>query len=313
MKLFPYKWVRISAFTWVRVSNAPYQNSFEVESRYDRQWNILGFLPVRYPGCGIFIHASASHTYQRREQALRDAFAPTYWNVLKPQQPSYASLTGRVEHALALNQDSFASAILEFYRNKLLLAREIDHWGRYQQALRRAMRRSNDQHRYSAAMKNCRRILETAEKKSLALSFPFDSFYSEEQMQAFATFVKAFHDVCNVHHIWDTSYHDNCGDHDRVFFDLGSFCYIASPVPLPRMCDSHGGVYYIFPDRVLCVRTPYDFDTVMLRDMDIRCGAFADGRQSELMLPPTRLFFRFSSVKRVETMAQAWNELKQLV
>ena len=312
MKIFPYKRVRMSQGHHIWVSCYPMKQPYDLPSLPDRKYGLTEFLPVRYPGCGFFQRTTNSRTYQRAAQACRHVFAPTYRNWLHSRLPSLSKLTAQGEKAVAAATDPMYSAIFESYVNMLILAQEEDHMVRVMAALRKKMRRRNHASA-SADMKDCKRTMRGIEKRRALVAFDITRFYSPTVMEAYVRMVDEFSTFSHVHHIWDMRQQHDSNEHCRVFFDFGAFDCIYTPVPIPILRNKQGQVFYLLPDRVLRFRGPFDFDTYMLRDIDIRYGALGDGAQSELMLPELDLMFRFSSVRRVAQFVDVWKQLQQTV
>lgn len=285
---------------------------YDLPSLPDRKYGLTEFIPVRYPGCGFFQRTTNSRTYQRDVQTYRNVFVPTCRNWLSSRLPSLSSLTTQGEKAVGTTTDPMYGAIFESYVNMLILAQEEDQVVRIMAALRKKMRKSNHA-RLSADMKDCKRILRGIEKRRELVAFDMTRYYSSEVMDAYVRMVDAFSTFAHIHHIWDLHLQNDGNERSRVFFDLGAFDCIYTPVPIPIMRNLQGQIYYMLPDRVLRFRGPFDFDTYMLRDIDIRYGALGDGAQSEIMMPELDLLFRFSSVRRVTQFVDALNQLKQTV
>ena len=295
------------------ISNFPYRQSFDVLERPDNSYGLVEFVPLRYPGCGFFTHPTSSHTYGREVLRCRMAFSPTLRHLWFPKQPSFSTVINQAEQAMLAAKDPFFTALFESYRNQLLLAKEQDYMTRVADALRYRMKHSNHHHRYSTELKDTKHQIRSIEKRRADVAFKLAEHYTPQQMEAFAAMVERFRELMHVHHIWDMGGQNDSSERRRVFFDLGAFCYVCNPIPLPLMRNAAKDRYCLLPDRILRVRSPFDFDCYMLRDVEIRWGALGDGHQSELMIPKLNMLYRFTSEKRVEAFVQSWKNLAAVV
>lgn len=312
MKIFPYKRVRISKRNYIWVSKYPFKQPYDVQSLPDRKYGLTEFIPVGYPGCGFFARTTNSRTYLRRVQELKQPFALRYRSMLTSHLPSFSKLIEQGKSVVTETEDRMYSDLFETYVNMLILAEEEDRLVRIIAALRIRMRGRNRAH-YSGDMKDCKRLLRSVDQRRKMVSFDVSRYYSSEVMESYAAMVDAFSTFSHIHHIWDMRLQHDSSERSRVFFDLGALDFVYRPYPIPIMRDIQGHSYYLLPDRVVRFRTPFELDTYMLRDIDIRYGALGDGAQSELMLSDLNLLFRFSSVRRVKQFVDAWKNLQQNV
>lgn len=312
MHLFPYRRVRLSKGRWLWVSRYPMKEPYDVKGRPDSKYDLMDFIPVKYPGCGFFVHKSNSHSYQRSVRAYQEPFMKKYSNLLFPKMPSLNKIIEQGEQAARTASDTMYMHLYETYVTQLMLAREEDQLAHMREALHRKMR-TPGHHRYSADRKDCKRALRNIESRRKITFFDSSRYYTPEQLEAYGRMVDAFKTMMHIHYIWDMRNQNDGNERSRVFFELGAICYIYQPHPIPMMRDAKNRLFILLPDRVLNYRTPFDFDTHMLNTLDIRFGALGDGVQSEMMIAQLSLLYRFSSVRRVENFVQAWKQLQDLV
>ena len=312
MKLLPYKLRRLERWKWIWVSQYPEMSKFAVPVITDTRLQMPEYYSFGQPGWGFFTHSGNSQSYRRYIEAYGARYRKSLRNLLFTPQPNYKSLIAEAEKAMNGTDDTMYKAMFEGARNMLMLAQRYDYLKPMADALRRKVHNHHHDSVDSYHLKEIRRQMRKMEERRDLLACDLARFYTDEQMEHYAEMSLAFYEVCKVHHIWDIM-DENRASHSRtrVYFDLGTLNFIKAPFHIPMMKTMKGEKYFIFPDRVLHVRSPFDFDTVMLRDISIRFGSMGDGIQSELRLPELRLAFSFSSEKRVAAFVEAWRRLKE--
>lgn len=294
------------------VSKYPIKETYDVSSSPEKKYGLTDFVSIGYPGCGFFVRTTNSHTYMRRVLEAKKIFRGHYFSLLTSSLPSFSDLIARGKNAAVTAEDVMYRNLFEFYLENIILSQEENRVRRVIAALRLRMKGGN-RSRYSEEWTDYKRSLRQIEQQRKRFQFDFSQYYSSEIMEEYARVVDAFSTVAHVHHIWDVHLIQNMSERQRVFFDLGALDFVCHPVPIPLMRNSQGHCFFILPDRMVRFRGPYDLDTFMLRDIDIRYGALGDGTQSEVTLSPLNLSFRFGSVHRVEHFVTVWRQLQDKI
>lgn len=267
MKIFPKSYRRLSKRFGVWVSNYYTPTQFAVRGRYEASYKLGQYVELDAPGTGFFCRTTTSHSYRNYLRHERARLKPNYWRMLTGTQFSFEKELKRASKALDNAQDEEKKRILESYMNVLALAMEAEELERLIQAIKQQSRVGRLKRHQTSVLTSFKSRLARLGHDVRALQIMIKNECPEEQYRAFAAPVLAFSMVAASHRIWHMRGQGESSEAHQVFFDMGIFDYIQSPLMTPLMRDSDGVRYFLFPNYLIVSRDSTDFDIISLNDL----------------------------------------------
>lgn len=266
MPIFPKRYVKLSKKAGVWVSNYYHPTAFAVRGRVEAGYRLGQYVEMGTPGTGFFVRQTSSHRYRAFLKIVRASQRPSWWKMVTGNQFSFARERKAAEQALAEATDPTRQKILESYANVLALAGEAEYLDRTVLAVKEQSR-SGRLSRYKTSL--------LSSNKSRITRLEHDARFAqmnllkecgEEKMARFRQVTEAFAKVSASHRIWHMDESLGGTAAHQVFFDMGIFDYIQSPLLTPVMRDSNGNTYWFYPDYLLAARSSTDFDLLPLKE-----------------------------------------------
>ena len=265
MPILPKRYVRLTKKAGVWVSNYYHPTAFAVRTRVEANYRLGQYVEMGTPGTGFFVRQTSSHSYRAFLKMLRASQRPSWWKMVTGRQFSFAREREMAERALAEATDPTRQQILESYANVLALAGEAEYLDRTVRAIK------NQSHfgfpnRYKTGLlsSNKSRIVRLEHDARFA-QMNIQKQCGQEKMDRFRKVTEAFAKVSASHRIWHMDESNGGAAAHRVFFDLGIFDFIQSPLLTPVMRDSLGRTFWFYPDYLLAARSSVDFDLLPLK------------------------------------------------
>lgn len=266
MPILPKKYVRVSKNVGVWVSNYYQPMAFAVRGRLETSYKLGQYEEEKTPGTGFFVRPTSSRGYRYFLKHVRAGHKPSWWKMVTGRQFSFATERNLAEAAMAKTTDPLRQRILESYANVLALAGEAEY-------LQRTMRAIKDQSRFGRLSRYKTSLLSS--HKSRILRLEQDARFAQinignecdaQKIKQFSRVTEAFAKVAASHRIWHMDESMGGTEAHQVFFDLGIFDFIQSPLMTPLMRDANDNTYWLYPDYLIAARNSVDFDIHPLSD-----------------------------------------------
>ena len=320
MNILPFKYVKITEGLRVRVSNHFYYSDFGIVDSSEQRYTGRRYIQEGTPGTGFIERESDSHSYCQFIRKSLAAQQPKYWRLLLGKEPSFDKELVAAGKALNLCTDQRKRQILECYHNALSIARTEERMQRIVRGIKDKI--GHKSHKYLVSvMSHYKSKILHLERDIKGVVFNVKDSCSAATYAAYEQMVDAFTRVAACRRVWH-----NC-DHDKkhlaqVYFDLGAFDYIHSPIYLPFMRDSHGKKYLFLPDSLIVARTSVDFDVLPLKDLTVIFQELSIEEPTEILssrlgdaasmikFPGIDLTFYFNHVRPIAQFVESIERLK---
>lgn len=272
MPLLPKKRMQVVKGMTLWVSNHYVPTIFGIRGHYETAYKSGQYVEMGSPGTGFFARQSTSKAYKEYYKTeLAKQKKPRYWDLLFGKEFSFDKEIGRATQALRATSDEDKAHVLESYVNVLPLAKEAELCERAVQAIKELGHRRHRLTSYqSHVISNFKsRIAHLGhDVRDLQLSVP--AMCGEDRFRQFSHVVIAFSELASSHRIWHAreAYERSESAFVQVYFDLGIFDYIQSPLMTPLMRDSIGQRFFLYPDYLIVSRDGVDFDLYRLDEVD---------------------------------------------
>lgn len=271
---FTHKKVRLNNGIRLNVSRHFNYGDFGVRGRYVTPTRTGVYVNTHEPGVGFFVHSLDSHSYRYFVKAEQKKLKQNFWTLLLGKEPSFKKESKRVEKALNSGKCSpVQKQILSQYQVVLNLAEKEEYFERLIAALKKKMHvhRNSGQAAYiSSILSSYKTQVATLQHDVKGSQLNIKEMLSPEALEAWRKVVDAFYELVDVRRIWQVVDGDS---YEQVFFDLGIFDFIQSPFDTPMMRDSKGGLYFLYPQGLICHRTNVDFDFIPMNELQVSGGS----------------------------------------
>lgn len=271
---FTYKKVRLNNGIRLKVSRHFNYGFFGVRGRYDNVARTGAYVNTFEPGVGFFVHSLDSHSYRHFVKAEQKKLKQNFWTLILGKEPRFGKESKRVEKALESgNLTPVQNQILAQYLVMLNLGEKEEYFQRVIAALKKKMhsRRNNGQASYlSGIISSYKTHVATLQHDAKGSQLNIKNMLTPEALEEWHKVVDAFYELVDVRRIWQVVDGDS---YEQVFFDMGIFDYIQSPFDTPMMRDSKGGLYFLYPQGLICRRSNVDFDFIPMQELDIQGGS----------------------------------------
>ncbi|MCQ2295254.1 MAG: hypothetical protein MJZ67_06325 [Bacteroidales bacterium] len=274
MKLLPNRRVFAAKNMPIWITNHYCPTLFGIRGHYDASFKSGVYVETTNPGTGFFVRHSSSRSYRSFADAEKEKLNTSYWDYIFGREFNFDKEIERANVAIAQTNNPIKKRILESYLNVLPMAQEVEKNERMITGIKALGHRHHKLTSYqSRVISNFKSINARLghDVRKVQLSVP--DMYSEEEYNKFAEVVKTFAEMANCHHIWHSRENmagdvtTNTNALEPVFFDMGIFDFIQSPLMTPMMRDSYGNTYYLYPTFLVCARDGVDFDVYDLKDL----------------------------------------------
>lgn len=324
MKLFPYKWVKVTEGLRVRISNHYYYSDFGIRDSGDMRYNGRRYVMTGTPGTGFIERESESHSYHqfvRKQLALQK---PSYFRMLMGKEPDFKKELDKANKALMNAGEPMKREMMECYVNALTIAEKEERMERVVRGIKDKMGHKSNKFMVSV-MSHYKSKIRQLEHDMESVVWHVKDHCSPETYEAYLEMVKAFTRVASCRRIW---YNGEVGmakakeHYPQVYFDLGVFDYIRSEVYLPLMRDVKGVSYYLLPDMMIVARSTVDFDLLPLKTLTVVSQELAIEEPTETLMsrigdaasmikiPELGVNYYFNHVHAVVDFVKALDRLK---
>lgn len=262
------KHLQVASGVTVPVSRHFYHDTFGVCSRHESITRTGNYVCSGTPGSGFFYRKCDSHSYHLFVRAQRKSLKQNFKTLLLRQEPNFEKELQRTEEVMNHTDNSDKKRILSFYYNVLMLAKEEELLQRIVRGIKDKMGQGHKS-RYSSILSHYKSSIATLEHDVEAAQYNVKNGLTDEQLAAWKELVAAFSDMADARRIWAVYIEDGREWYQQVFFDLGIFDYIKSPVDTPIMRDQKNQHYYLYPKGILFARTSTDFDLFSWKDIHV--------------------------------------------
>jgi len=188
--------------------------------------------------------------------------------LLLRKEPDFEKELQRAEQVMSHTTDKEKKRILSIYYNVLTLAKEEELLQRIVRGIKDKMGHGHKS-MYSSILSHYKSSIATLEHDVASAQYNIKSDLTDEQMAAWEKLVDAFRDMADARRVWSVYIEDSKEWYQQVFFDLGIFNYIQSPVDTPIMRDHKNQHYYLYPRGIVRSRTSTDFDIFSWKDIHV--------------------------------------------
>lgn len=260
--------IQVADGVTVPVSRHFYYSTFGVCGRHDNIVRTGNYVCSGTPGSGFFFRKCDSHSYHVFVRAQRRNLKQSMKTLLLGREPNFEKEMHRTEQALKTVTDKESQRILSVYYNVLMLAKEEELLQRIVRGIKDKMGHGNKS-MYTSILAHYKSSIATLEHDVAAAQHNIKNDLNETQMEAWTNLVNAFNEMGDSRRIWSVFIEDGKEWYQQVFFDLGIFDYIQSPVDTPIIRDHNNLHYYLYPEGILRARTSTDFDFFRWKDIHV--------------------------------------------
>lgn len=306
MKIFPYKYQRVTDEISVMVPQAFIQTTFGVRNKYQTMNRSNMYVNLGTPGTGFFARESESHHYQDFYHRLVGKSKSNYWKMLMGKEPSFDREIRKVRRMLKGETDPERIKILDSYLACLPIAKNAEECERMILGVKNRMhgpRRTT----MSGAIGHLKNKLQLLDRDIQDAQLNLSRDINTARYEHFVEVVKAFIPMASSRRIWDVS----TGKRRMVFFDLGVFNFIYSPFDTPLMRDLKGNYYFLFPNGIVRAKSSTHFDIFKWNEVSVLYGEKLDEGIIEMSIPELGLQYRFHHRSAVSAFVDAVNTYKQ--
>lgn len=264
MSILPYKRILAAKDLHVWITNHYTPTLFGVRGHYETSYKSGLYVETFGPGTGFFARSTSSKAYKAFTRAEKQKLAPSYLKLLKGQEFNFDKELALAKKALETAKDENKIMILESYVNVLPIAMDTEKCERTVEGIKRVGHQRHKLNSYQTHVLSHykSRIANNAHHvRSIQLSEK--NLCSNERFQQFADVVKAFSKMAACHRIWHEAKDPKSGlvlTNELVYFDMGMFDFIQSPLMTPMMRDSQGTCYFLYPDFMVAAKSNTDFE-----------------------------------------------------
>lgn len=324
MKIFPFKWVKVTEGLRVRISNHFYYSDFGIRDSGEMRYNGRRYVMTGTPGTGFIERESESHSYHIFVRKHLAAQKPSYIRMLLGKEPDFGKELERANKALMNASEPMKREIMECYVNALTIAQKEEKMERVVRGIKNKMGHRSNKFMVSV-MSHYKSKMRQMEHDMESVVWQTKNHCSPETYEAYVAMVQAFTRMASCRRIWfngDEKRSKGKEHYPQVYFDLAVFDYIRSEVYLPLMRDPKGVEYYLLPDTMIVARSSVDFDLLPLKTLTVVSQELAIEEPTEALLsrigdaasmikiPELGMNFYFNHVHAVVDFVNALDRLK---
>lgn len=255
----------------LRVSRHFHHSTLGLFDRGDPQLQLHEYICEGTPGTGFIVRRTDSHSYRRFVAECRKRTKQNILTLLLGKEPNFNKERQRVEAAVANCTDGKKRRFLNAYLGVLPLAKEEELLQRVERAIKeRIEKRPN--HALVSVLMHYKSSIATIEHDFRLAQMDATEGLTPAQLTAWTHLVECFKQLVDARRVWSVYTVDNAPSYKQVFFDMGMFDYIKSPLLTPVMRDYTGMRYYLYPMGVVVSRTSIDFDVHGWKEIKVASG-----------------------------------------